>query len=127
MGARPWVITDRVISTTASSWEWVHGPGGVMATAGEAIASAAMVEEAITAESAALPTVEERATNTLHAAGEQSAQLAGHPTPVERVPALLIAHRGLLLMKHRTRRLRTALPRTAAANLTRMAATTSNG
>src|SRR5580658_8603853 len=131
--AHRWVITDRVISTTASSWAWAHGPAGVMATAGEATALAAMVGEAITVESAASPTVEEQATDRLHAAGQQSVKAARIPTPVERVPVHLIAHRAPRLMQHRMRRprvpqLRMPLPRAeAVANLAKMAATTSNG
>jgi len=53
--ARRWGITGRAISTTAYSWAWAHGPVGVMATAGEAIASVEMAVEAITAEPGALP------------------------------------------------------------------------
>lgn len=57
MPAHPWGITGRDISTTASFWVWAHGPAGVMATAGEAIASSTMVEEGITAEPATYPPV----------------------------------------------------------------------
>lgn len=43
------VFTDRAISITASFWEWVHGLAGAMATAGVAIALAAVAGEDITA------------------------------------------------------------------------------
>ena len=52
MAARPMVITDRAISTTASSSAWVHGLAGVMATAGALTALAVMAEDAITVASA---------------------------------------------------------------------------
>ncbi len=58
MPAHLWDITGQDISTTASSWAWVLGPAGVITTAGAAIASVAMVADAITAEPAALPTVD---------------------------------------------------------------------
>ena len=49
MPARPTVIMGRATSITASSWVWAHGPTGAMATAGVTIASAATVEDAISA------------------------------------------------------------------------------
>ena len=92
MPAHPWGITGRDTSTTASFWAWAHGPAGVMTTAGEAIASSAMVEEAITAEPAALLTAEGQAAGRQHAAPEpvRTAELS---MQVGRVPAQLMPHR----------------------------------
>jgi hypothetical protein len=42
------VITGRATSTTASSWEWVHGPAGVITTVGAGIASSLPAVEDIT-------------------------------------------------------------------------------
>jgi hypothetical protein len=55
--ALPWDITGRDISTTVSSWEWGHGPVGVTAMVGEAIALSMMAEEDTMAGSAGPPTV----------------------------------------------------------------------
>lgn len=71
--ARPWAITDRGISTTASFWVWAHGPAGAMATAGAVIASAVEEEDGTTAEVVLRPIVD--------------IMLAAHPTPQQRVPA----------------------------------------
>src|ERR1035441_2197888 len=92
MPAHPWGITGRDTSTTASFWAWAHGPAGVMTTAGEAIASSAMVEEAITAEPAALLTAEAQAAGRQHAAPEP-VRTVELPMLVERVPAQLVPHR----------------------------------
>ena len=92
MPAHPWGITGRDTSTTASFWAWAHGPAGVMTTAGEAIASSAMVEEAITAEPAALLTAEAQAAGRQHVAPEP-VRTVELPMLVERVPAQLVPHR----------------------------------
>jgi len=47
MSARPPVITDQAISTTASSSALAHGPAGVITMAGVAIATEAVVVERI--------------------------------------------------------------------------------
>ena len=93
--ARPWGITGRAISTTASFSAWGHGPAGDMGTAGEAIASSTMVEDGITAELAVYP----------------PAQAAGRhftaPRPVRPMKMPMLAGRDLLqIMPHRMRRLR---------------------
>ena len=46
----PLDFTDRAISITASSWVWVLGQVGAIATVGGAIASATVEAEGITAE-----------------------------------------------------------------------------
>ena len=57
------VFTDRAIFITASSWEWVHGLAGAMATAGVVIALPAVAAEDITAVVVLRPIV---ATQTTH-------------------------------------------------------------
>jgi hypothetical protein len=49
MPARPTVSTGRAIFMTVSSWGWVRGPTGAIATAGAGIASAAVVEAGMSA------------------------------------------------------------------------------
>src|SRR5208283_1912241 len=83
--AHRWGTTAQAISTTASSWVWAHGPAGVTATDGEATASMVTVEEAITVESAELPTVNDRAA--------KSAQTVGGPMLVDRARVQVIVHR----------------------------------
>jgi hypothetical protein len=127
MPAHPWDITGPDTSTTASFWAWAHGPAGVMTTAGEAIASSAMVEEAITAEPAALLTAEVQAAGRQHAAAER-VRTAELPMQVGRVPAELVPHRRPRLRapqqgrpQHRAPRLRKAAedkPAVAAAQRT---------
>jgi len=94
-----WGITGQAISTTASFWAWARGLAGVMATAGVAIASAAMAEEAITVEQAALHTLELQAAATSHAVEEPSAQMAGILMLMECGQVQVIAH---LAPRHRT-------------------------
>jgi hypothetical protein len=53
--ARRWAFTGPDTSTTASSSAWVHGPVGVMATAGAVIALATVAAEAIAAAVAPWP------------------------------------------------------------------------
>lgn len=87
-----------------------------MATAGEAIASPAMVEVGITVESAGWPMVDIQAAGKHRAAEAEPEKITGLPMPVERALARVIAHR--------TTRRRVAEHPMAAAKLT-VAVTTS--
>src|ERR1035437_7178196 len=53
--ARPMDFTGRATFTTASSWAWVRGPVGAMATAGVIIASVMAAAEALAAAAAPWP------------------------------------------------------------------------
>jgi hypothetical protein len=55
MRARLTVSTGRAIFMTVSSWGWVRGPTGAIATAGAGIASAAKAEAATAADLATSP------------------------------------------------------------------------
>lgn len=82
MAARRWAITDRAISTTASSWAWDRGPIGATVTAGASIVSAAVVEGPIAAEANARPIVDTKA------AEPGPAHLVPHHTQRPRMPHL---------------------------------------
>ncbi len=87
--ARRWDITDRAISTTVSSWAWVHGQAGAIATVGEAIGSTAMAAEDSMTELAALPIAGMEVADTHHAAAVPM-RTQRSPIPVERVQAHLM-------------------------------------
>ncbi len=115
MPVHPWGITGRDTSTMASSWAWAHGPDGVMATAGEAIASSAMEVAGITAEPAASLPVEAPAAGR-HPTPPRSVRMLYLPTLVERSPAQLVPQPGprLHMSRQRTSRQRTRRLREAA-------------
>src|ERR1017187_2245511 len=117
MPAHPWGITGRDTSTMASFWAWAHGPAGVMTTAGEAIASSAMVEEAITVGPAASPTAEVRAAGRRRTVPEP-VRTAELPMLVGRVPAQLAAHRMPRLRAPQLRKAVEDKPAVAAAHRT---------
>ena len=55
ISARPWAITARGTSITASSWAWAHGVAGAIATAGASTASATTAAGATMAAAATGP------------------------------------------------------------------------
>ena len=89
--ARPWVITGRDISTTASSLAWAPGAAGAIATAGAGIASAVKAEAATAADLVTFP-IAATAEAALHAAEAATAPHRRNLMLAERVPTLGTQH-----------------------------------